>query len=138
MVLQILNNTLKVNNEANTELSGTLLVERRSDFKGQVKIDAQGPTSTLDNYDSYPLQVEGSQQGIAIKITPNTPNRNNNYMSFWDGDNTIRGRIEANEGLVGISTGLIWDLIVIPDFGDVIDADPSDTPPDVAPKSVFQ
>ena len=131
------NDSLKVNNEAATKLSGTLLVERRSDFKGQVKIDAQGPTTTLDNYDSYPFQVEGSQQGIAVKITPNTPNRNNNYMSFWDGDNTIRGRIEANEGLVGISTGLIWDLIVIPSFGDVIDSDPGDTPPDVAPNQYF-
>ena len=132
-----LNNALNVNNASPTELSGKLTVDGESEFFNRIKIDVSLAETDLDDYDAYPLQVEGSQQGIAIKLAPNSPNRNNNYMSFWDGDNTIRGRIEANEGLVQISTDIIWDLISIPDFGDIIDADPDDTPPDVEANQYF-
>ncbi|WP_223033897.1 hypothetical protein [Hanstruepera marina] len=131
------NSDFYVNNQSPTDLSGNLTVDGESEFFNRVKIDVSLAETDIDDYDAYPLQIEGSQQGIAIKLAPNSPNRNNNYISFWDGDNTIRGRIEANEGLVSISTDIIWDLITIPDFGDVIDADPDDTPPDVEPNQYF-
>lgn len=132
-----LNADFNVNNQSASHLTGTLLVDDKSDFNGPVTINAQAVTLAQANYSAYPLQVEGSQQGIAIKITPNNPNRNNNYLAFWDGDDTIRGRIEASNGLVTISTNIIWDLIGIPDFGDIIGADPGDTPPDVTANQYF-
>ncbi len=48
---------------------------------------------------NYPVLIEGSKQGLAIKVTPlNTnpikSNRGNNYISFWN-DNIQTGRIEG-------------------------------------------
>lgn len=132
-----LNNNFNVLEAADSHLTGTLLVDQRSDLRGPVNINVVTPTSGQSNYNAYPLQVEGSQQGIAIKISPNNPNRNNNYLAFWDGDNIVRGRIEANNGYVTIATDLIWDLIGIPDFGDIIGEDPGDNVPDVTANQYF-
>jgi len=59
----------------------------------QVKI-----TSSLKGDDgligSYPLLIEGGNQGIAIKVT-GTANRNNNFISFMDDSAGSLGRIEG-------------------------------------------
>ncbi len=50
------------------------------------------------DYENYPLRVEGSNQGIAIKVKGSRSNKNN-FVSFWDESNasqpTMWGRIEG-------------------------------------------
>ncbi|MCF7560246.1 hypothetical protein L3X39_06305 [Sabulilitoribacter multivorans] len=69
--------TLKVTDS--TELNGVLQVNSDT----QVKI-----TSALTGSDlligSYPLLVEGGNQGIAIKVNTEDASNSNNFVSFWD------------------------------------------------------
>ena len=74
---------------------------------------------------------------MAIRLAPNNPNENNNYISFWDDSNEIRGRIEAKNDLIEVGTDVIYDIIDIPDLGDIIDADENDEPADVEPNQFF-
>ena len=50
------------------------------------------------DYENYPLRVEGSNQGIGIKVKGSRSNKNN-FVSFWDESNasqpTMWGRIEG-------------------------------------------
>jgi hypothetical protein len=80
--------------EEKTTLNSDLTVNATSSLKGQVTInpDFQAPGDKT-NYDSYPLRVEGSNQGIAIKID-GTRNSSNYFMTFMD-DEKIQGRIEG-------------------------------------------
>ena len=86
-----------------TEIDNTLVVHEAATFNstvaanGQVTINANPGTHKEDEYDDYPLQVEGGEQGIAIKVNGNRGN-SNNFVSFWDesGSNeTMQGRIEG-------------------------------------------
>ncbi|HMT77175.1 MAG TPA: hypothetical protein PKA44_05645 [Saprospiraceae bacterium] len=79
------NNTLKVNGFTN-------LKGMRAD--GQVTIHASFPKDG-DNYDYYPLRVEGSPQGIAIKLTEGTPNTTNNFATFYNSSGSAVGAIEG-------------------------------------------
>ena len=71
-----------------------LLVGGSSLFKDQLTINAN-LSGGESNYDAYPLRVEGSNQGLAIKVNQATPNNGNNFISFFDNNNTVRGRIEG-------------------------------------------
>jgi hypothetical protein len=61
---------------------------------GQVTIS---PSLTgIDNdYEAYPLRVEGSNQGVAIKLNTETPNNDNNFITFFDSLGNKIGRIEG-------------------------------------------
>ncbi|MEZ4927953.1 MAG: hypothetical protein R3A50_16840 [Saprospiraceae bacterium] len=52
-----------------------------------------GVSGSDQNINSYPVLVQGSNQGIAVKVNGSRSSANN-YMSFWD-DNGIQGRIEG-------------------------------------------
>lgn len=75
--------TAKINGKAGT---------KAADFNGQVTIfaDVKGGDTSMD---AYPLRVQGSEQGIAVKVSGSRTNKNN-YVTFWD-DNGIQGRIEG-------------------------------------------
>ncbi len=60
----------------------------------QVTINASLPANQ-NNYNNYPLRVEGSAQGIAVKVTAGTPNSNNNFITFFNSSNNAVGRIEG-------------------------------------------
>lgn len=92
-----LNSLLNVNNAAPTVLSGTLKVDKTTSLNGQVTISATLPAAD-DNINNYPLIVQGSRNGVSIKLQGQTPNRNENFITFWNGDGVARGRIE---GFVG-------------------------------------
>lgn len=131
-----LQNTLNV--EGGTDLKSTLNVDGGTNLKstfnvlgistvnrlyanGQVTIKKSLAISE-GKYDNYPLQVEGSQQGIAIKLTADNPGRSNNFVSFWGGDGSAKGRIEGMQGLTGISRDFVSNIIGDnPGFSDVID-----------------
>jgi hypothetical protein len=99
-----LNSSLEVANGSPTNLTGSLAVtgastlnnvltvNSASSLNGQVSINAN--ISGSDNqYNAYPLRVQGSNQGIGILIDgPRTSA--NNYVTFWDA-NGIQGRIEG-------------------------------------------
>lgn len=87
-----LRNSLDVTNNSPTYLSGSLTVNQTSSLNGQVTITADVNGSD-DQYTSYPLRVEGSNQGIGIRID-GSRNASNNYITFWDSDG-IQGRIEG-------------------------------------------
>jgi len=94
--------------EKNLNVGGT------SKLNGQVTIDASLQDAAAgDNYDRYPLQVQGSGQGIAINvenISGSSSGRSNNYVSFWKGDDNMTGRIEGMNAFDLDPTGLT-DLI---------------------------
>ena len=77
-----------------TTIFGATTINNTSDLKGQVTISANvgGGESS---YDAYPLRVEGSQQGIAIKLTASTPNNSNNFVTFFNSSGGAVGRIEG-------------------------------------------
>lgn len=113
-----LNNELRVNNQSPTNLSGTLTVDGATTLNntlnvaeattiegattinntlntnGQVTINAN-VSGGESNYGAYPLRVEGSEQGIAIKVNAATPANKNNFVTFFDKNNNVRGRIEG-------------------------------------------
>lgn len=74
--------------------SGKLTVNNVSDLNGQVTIKANVGGGDA-SYNAYPLRVEGSAQGIAVKVNAGTPDGNNNFITFFDNNNTARGRIEG-------------------------------------------
>ncbi len=77
-----------------TTLNNNLTVNAPSSLKGQVTINADMDDAGDDSsYESYPLRIEGSKQGVAVKIT-GTRSVSNNFITFWDDEN-IQGRIEG-------------------------------------------
>jgi hypothetical protein len=75
-----------------TTLNSNLSVNAVSNFNGQVTIDAD-VNGTDDQYSSYPLRVQGSNQGIGI-IVDGSRDNTNNFITFWDSQG-IQGRIEG-------------------------------------------
>lgn len=81
-----LSNTLTV--------AGTTVVNNTSALNGQVTINAN--VGGGDNsYNAYPLRVQGSDQGIAIKLNASTPDNSNNFITFFNGSGAAVGRIEG-------------------------------------------
>jgi hypothetical protein len=60
---------------------------------GQLSVTANPGGGLQSQFNDYPLQVQGSNQGIAIRVNGSRANANN-FISFWDGTN-MRGRIEG-------------------------------------------
>ena len=101
-----LNNTLNVTNTSVTNLSGALNVTGVSNLNnalnvagvtkmnGQVTISATLEPSEAD-INNYPLIVKGSRNGVSIQVQGAFPNRNENFITFWNGNGEARGRIEG-------------------------------------------
>ena len=135
-----IHNDFYVTNERSTVLSGLLSVQGPTAHYDQVVIGTDMPFHNQGEYLAYPFRVEGSEQGIAIKLNPDNPSRGNNFISFWGGTGTAKGRIEGNNGLTGIARNVVEATIgQIPGVDDIIDAViGEDAPaPDVAPNEYF-
>jgi hypothetical protein len=77
-----------------TDINGQVTIKPDIDNKDVAAIlPINDEDANQSNYDKYPLRVEGSYQGIAIKVKE-TRGRTNNYISFWD-DDQMWGRIEG-------------------------------------------
>lgn len=74
-----------------TEIKGKANM-KNADFNGQVTINAN-VTGVDQSYGAYPLRVQGSNQGIAIKVNEER-SKSNNFVTFWD-NKGIQGRIEG-------------------------------------------
>jgi hypothetical protein len=95
-----LNAALNVNNAAATHLTGTLTVDQATTLNGALHTNGQMTvTANLAGgegaYGAYPLRVEGSEQGIAIKLTAGTPDNTNNFVTFFNSAGSAVGRIEG-------------------------------------------
>jgi len=77
-----------------TTLNNDLTVNAPSSLKGQVTInpDFSSP-GNKSSYESYPLRVEGGNQGIAVKVD-GSRSSDNYFVTFWD-EERIQGRIEG-------------------------------------------
>ena len=99
-----LNSSLEVANGSPSNLTGSLAVtgtstlndvltvNSTSALNGQVTINAD-ISGNDDQYDAYPLRVQGSNQGIGITID-GSRGSDNNFITFWDAGG-IQGRIEG-------------------------------------------
>ena len=135
-----LNNYLLVSQNSPTELTGKLDVHGTTVHLDQVVIDKNLAATSQDEYLAYPLRVKGSEQGIAIQLNPDNPSRSNNFISFWGGTGEAKGRIEGNNGLTGIAIDVVQATIgQVPGFDDIIDAivGEDDPPPSVTPNQYF-
>lgn len=77
-----------------------------ADFGGQVTINAN-VTGGDASYGAYPLRVQGSNQGIAIKVN-DARSKDKNFVTFWDSQG-IQGRIEG-ETVVDITSNPDYTL----------------------------
>ncbi|MEW7290839.1 hypothetical protein [Aquimarina sp. 2304DJ70-9] len=123
-----LNDELNVNNNATSNFSGDLNVAAEGTakfdgdavFNGESKfkdLSVDGPANLngkvnintnvdaeggQNNIGAYPLLIQGSSQGVAIKVN-GSRSKDNNYISFWDEDSgEMWGRIqgESSEDLL--------------------------------------
>jgi hypothetical protein len=119
----VLNGSVSVLNESPTSLSGNLTVggstflndplavSATSDLNGQVTVNANTDGSQ-NSYSSYPLRVQGSNQGIAVRVDGGE-NQSKNFISFFNGSGTIKGRIEGQTlGELQSSFRFIWDVVM--------------------------
>ncbi len=119
-----LNNTLNVTNGSPANLSGTLDVEgettlqdqltvnAESDLNGQVTINASNLPGSQSSYGAYPLRVQGSNQGIAVRVN-GSESETKNFMTFYDGNGNIHGSIEGQTlSQLQSSFRFIWDVVM--------------------------
>lgn len=59
---------------------------------GQVTVNANVSGGNA-SYGAYPFRVQGSDQGIAIKLNPGTPDGSNNFITFFSGSGSAIGSI---------------------------------------------
>ncbi|MBX2841259.1 MAG: hypothetical protein KTR26_05780 [Flammeovirgaceae bacterium] len=125
-----LNNFLTVANASNTNFTGNLnvdglstlsglnvnglstltdlIVEGESDLNGQVTINAD-INGSQNSVNSYPLVVQGSDQGISIQVDGGR-NTSKNFITFRDASG-IHGRIEGQTlAELQSSFRFIWDF----------------------------
>ncbi|MCD4833487.1 MAG: hypothetical protein K8R31_06805 [Bacteroidales bacterium] len=99
-----LNSRLNVANGSPTFLSGNLTVDKQTSLQDELTVNAPSllndqvtisanVSGNKSSYSSYPLRVEGSNQGVAIKIN-GSRSTDNHFITFWD-DEKIQGRIEG-------------------------------------------
>jgi len=118
-----------------TNLQNTLTVDAESNLNGQVTINAD-VNGSQSSKSSYPLRIQGSDQGIAITVDGDR-NTGKNFITFWDADGA-QGRIEGQTlDELQNSFDYIWDkayetltlttqtLLVAADLVGVDDADAS-------------
>lgn len=135
-----IHNDFNVTNQRSTRLSGQLNVIGSTAHCNDVVISTQMDFNNQDQYASYPLRIEGAQQGIAVKLDPKNPSRSNNFITFWGGTGIAKGRIEGNNGLTGIATNVVQATIgQLPNLGDIVDdiVGEDTPPPDVTPNQYF-
>lgn len=135
-----IHNDLYVTEQNSAFLSGRLSVQGATAHYDQVVVNAEMNATGQGQYAAYPLRVEGSEQGIAIQLNPDNPSRANNFISFWGGTGVAKGRIEGNNGLIGIARNVVQATIgQIPGIDEIIDAAiGEDTPaPDVSANEYF-
>lgn len=66
--------------------------------RGQVTISTN-LSGGQDSYGAYPLRVQGSDQGMAIRLNGGTPQKTNNFITFFNSDSSAIGAIEGQTAI---------------------------------------
>ncbi|WP_306640882.1 hypothetical protein [Sanyastnella coralliicola] len=102
-------NTTTMNGPATAE--STFEVNGETSLNDQVIIDADINGDQFA-FDSYPLIVEGSNQGILIKVD-GTANESKNFLTFINGSDQAVGRVEGQTlDELQSSFRFIWDVVM--------------------------
>lgn len=80
--------------QGTVNIDGATTVNNTLDANGQVTVNAN-VSGGDGSYGAYPLRVEGSDQGVAIKLNTATANNSNNFITFFNSSGTAMGRIEG-------------------------------------------
>ncbi len=96
--------------DGQAELNGELIVvgqttiNNTTQLNGQVTVFTDGLNGSHEDYEAYPLRIEGATQGIAIKLENDDPSiiqngigRDQNFITFMDSNGEALGRIEGSE-----------------------------------------
>ncbi|MCW5898452.1 MAG: hypothetical protein KIT10_04195 [Flavobacteriales bacterium] len=108
-----LNNTLDVDGattlHSTLEVDGASVIHNTLDVEGRTTITAS-LSGDDDDFGAYPLRVQGGQHGVAIQVNATDMNGSTNFITFFDGSGTARGRIEGqNTGEVMLSAPYIYE-----------------------------
>ncbi len=101
-----------------TDLNSTLNVDGTTTTKainanGQVKIVAALGTNEND-YNAHPLIIEGSGQGVAIKLNAGTPDNSSNFVTFYNSGGGAVGAIQGETAAeVASDPQYIFDLAIL-------------------------
>lgn len=107
-----------VNGMGATHLTGTLDVDKTATFKGGLTVEGLGTMGPNGDHLAFFDNTEGgNSDGIGIRIATAT-NAENNFLTFYKGDNSVAGRIE---GFIITDIGLppaptddeIWSAICV-------------------------
>ena len=80
----------------NSTIGGNSTVNGLTGLNGQVTISANVGGGS-DSYGAYPLRVEGSEQGVAIKLSVGTPLGANNFLTFFNSSGNAVGGVEGQD-----------------------------------------
>ncbi|MBK8339298.1 MAG: hypothetical protein IPK99_04520 [Flavobacteriales bacterium] len=93
-----LNNTMDVDGattlNSTLDVDGASLIHNTLGVEGQTTITANLPGGQ-DDFNAYPLRVQGSTHGIAVKVNGVEPSSSTNFITFFDGDGTALGCVEG-------------------------------------------
>jgi myo-inositol-hexaphosphate 3-phosphohydrolase len=81
--------------QGNNATGAGIIAEGKTIFdvrQKQVVIDGTASGNSTLNNDSYPLLIQGAQQGIAIHVNSGSSNSGNNFLYFTD-NNYVRGSV---------------------------------------------
>jgi hypothetical protein len=77
-------------------LTGTLDVDKLATLNAGLVVNGEGTLGPNGEHVAYFNNTEGgTSDGIAIRINNNNTNAQNNFVTFYKGDNSIAGRIEG-------------------------------------------
>ena len=102
-----------------TALSNSLTVAGATTLNNSLAANGQVTISTAvgggdGSYGAYPLRVQGSDQGIAIKLNAGTPDNSNNFVTFFNSSGNAVGRIEGQTSAeVGTDPQFIFDNAIL-------------------------
>lgn len=102
-----------------SHLTGTLEVDKLTSLNAGLVVNGEGTLGPNGDHLAYFNNSEGGDSdGIAIRINNPNTNAQNNFVTFYKGDNSIAGRIEGYQfsdiGSPPIPTGdEIWSAICI-------------------------
>ncbi len=95
--------------DGSTDLNGDLSVGGISEFTDQVTVNAN-VAGSQQNYGAYPFRVQGSNQGIAIRVNGGET-ETKNFVTFFNGSTSPVGRIEGQTlSELQSSFRFIWDV----------------------------
>ncbi|MFS4415185.1 hypothetical protein [Maribacter sp. 2307ULW6-5] len=145
-----LNNGLNVNNQTPSLFTGDVLVEQNtrlqrlrvqgaSEFQDRVVMDVRLSETNQSDIDAYPLLLQGSRHGMAIKLNSTVPTREHNFMSFWNANNEPIGRIEGFQALSDVSQNFILEVLLEnePTEEEAEEREDDDTAPPAAAPGAF-